>query len=176
MKWSRLEIKEKVMLTSVAFILMLVLVFALPLRRTYSTKKACKNVQIKINDARSAPAEINIITQQMSLWNDQMIAGDDRGSVQLELFGEISEIATSKETIVLVMRSLGITSKKNIQVQSFEIEIKGSFKSLLRTLYAIERNMKYGKVASFEFLTHKVKGKRYDELHLKLLIQSASKA
>ncbi|TAJ09152.1 hypothetical protein DMA11_20660 [Marinilabiliaceae bacterium JC017] len=175
MKWNSLSSKKKSGLIFAATLILLIITWISPIKRTIQAKRSCESLKEKIKDGKNAPAAIAQLESSIETWSNEMITDLDAEALQIKLFEEVGGAANKYHVQIRGLRSIGIRKDKEFCFQTFEVIMVGGFKNQLQVLFLLEKHLKYGKVASVEFSRKKVKGKKYEELFTKLLIQSATK-
>lgn len=175
MSWNQMTIRSRVLTLFACTLLVLILAFLSPIKSMFEAKKTCEVLEFKIENARNAPAEIASLKVKVEEWSKEMITDLDAESLQIMLFEEVGKIANFEHTQVRSIVTIGSKDDKDIRLQTFEVDLVGGYKPLLKVLHYLEQNLKYGKVASVGFFSKKVKGFEYEELHVNIIIQSATK-
>ena len=175
MKWSQISIRNKCFLIASGTILVIIIAFASPVRRTLKVVGACELIRQKIEDAKNAPTSIARLEMQVKEWSEEMITDFNAESIQVMLFEESGKIAKEHSAQIRSLKSVSVKDDNDIRLQTFAVDMTGTFKTLLKTLNTLEKKLKYGKVVSVEFIMIKAKGKKNEELHANILIQSVTK-
>ena len=172
MKIDNLTYKSKNILLAVVFLLLLGSTYYLSVDPTIEMIKAVNTLNDEMRKAENAPIRIARLNEQMTEWDENINAAENGNELHLLIFDEISKVSESTGVQVLGNRCLSSRVDKGITVDTYETTLSGDFKSLEKTLFQMEQNMKYGFVSSvsFELIKNKRDGK--DELNLKIIIQT----
>jgi hypothetical protein len=76
------------------------------------------------------------------------------------------------EVQVKEIRCLNSKVDRGITVDTYEATLSGNYKSLVKTLFQMETNMKYGFISSVSFDLAKNPREGKDDLNLKIIIQT----
>jgi len=175
MKWNAQSGKLKSTVVIGGTLVILLITFLSPIKRTLEAQQSCEALRKKILDARNAPTAISRLEKQMSQWSKAVITDLSTETLQLKLFEVVGKAAGKQRVAVMSLKSIGIKDDLDYRLQTFEVEMIGSFKSLLLVLDELEKTLKYGKVASVQFVKRKKKGTKHEALFIKILIQSVTK-
>ena len=172
MKFDNLTSKNKNSLLLAVFLLLLVLTYYLSIEPTTAMMKEVNKLKGEMIKAEDAPVKIARMKEQMAEWDQNIVESGDGRELHLLIFDEVSKVSKNIGVQVLENRCLNSRVDKDITIDTYETTLAGNFKSLVRTLFQIENNMKYGFVSSASFDLVKNKRGGSDDLVLRIVIQT----
>lgn len=172
---SKLTYRQKSISLVVGTILLLILSYFLSINKTIEISKAIKLIDQRILNAKDAPEQIDKLNREISEWDDYVISKISADEIQLRVFDEISKVDSEQHVKMTNIKRINTIKEKDISIDTYEIVFSGDFKALVKTLYYLEHNMRYGYILSSGFELVNNRKKRTDELKLQITVQSMIK-
>jgi len=160
------------MLLLVVSIILLILTYFLSVEPTIQMIKSVSDLMSEMKKAENAPLKIAKLKEQIAEWDQTRFKAGQNTELHLLIFDEISKLSKSMEVQVREIRCLNSKTDKNITVDTYDATLAGDYKSLVKTLFQIENNMKYGFVSSVSFELVKNAQTGEDDLNLRIIIQT----
>ncbi len=172
MKFDNLTNKNKNSLLLAVFLLLLVLTYYLSIEPTIAMITEVEKLELEMIRAEDAPVRIARLKEQMAEWDESITDSGDGKELHLLIFDEVSKVSKNMGVQVLGNKCLNSRVDKDITIDTYETTLAGNFKSLVKTLFQIESNMKYGFVSSASFALVRNKRDGSDDLVLRIVIQT----
>jgi hypothetical protein len=147
----KLSYKQQLKLLPVAFIISLLLIYWIAIHGTIAIRHDCKELTEQSKVAVNAPGQVEIIRNKLDEINQ--IAGGNQFQATDPLLEFISNSGYSGVTSLVDYQPVHIFNHENYRVETRIAVFEGSFTSLLKFLYHLEKEFKSGKIISVKFQT-----------------------
>lgn len=142
---------------------------------TYRNWEEVKQISQQLLTVEDAPSQIALLNEQIGLY-DQLTGQTLLDVKQEEIVNAVSDYITNEDQIELCsLPPIHLFEDKDYKIETFTIELQGTFHQLVKYLNYFEMNRSIGKFSSAQFFIQRNQLTRSKELHLKLYIQSFSK-
>lgn len=173
MKWQNLTYQTKMKLLPVGFVLALLLVYSLTISNTIDLSKQVQQLEAQVEKLGDAPLQVQILRKRLGEIEERI--GNHSGTIsQEEIFDELSVYCKRNNLTVREFPVPHELSKDDYLVQTYLVEIEGSFHNLARLVYYLEQETYLGKVAATKFLLKKDKRTREEYLSLTIFLQTVN--
>lgn len=170
--WQNLTYSKKVYAIIGGFFLFMLLAYVIVFSKTLTLFKETKIKQEKLTWLKEKEKEIPALQSQMTLL-DKAYNSSDSSSIRDQLTAFISDFAEQNNCIVTAIPEKSFYSSSQLNVQTNQFTIKGSFNHLLQLLNALEKEFNYtAKVVSAKFYSVKDLQTKQTNLFLALTTQS----
>lgn len=163
--------KNKVLLLGMP--LFLLLMYLLAISNTIEQWRQGEQLNEQLNQAEGAPQKILLLEQKLSYWDKLAAsAGDSSMSVQKELFTNVSRTCNANKVTLRALSYVGTEEKEGHLVDTYQVEMDGSFTNLLQAVHTLEEEGGKGVLSSLSFVKEKNRYTKKEYLLAKLYIQS----
>ena len=172
--FNNLTYKQKFLATLLGFVLLFMASYKKTLKHTLTAKKQLHNVEAKLLDINSSYSDIYALKNEVKVL-DNIIGGYtlDPGQVQQKILDFITK--KNSDTNVVSIEDVHLYNNKEFLVYTNQIELEGSYDSLIKMLYEIEKKLKDSKVVSSEMYSKKEYRTNTTKLFLKIILQNYEK-
>ena len=169
----KLTYQQRFYFISGSFIVLLILSYSLAIKPTLELIKNHKTLKEKYETIAEAPVKLKTMQRQLDKINSTYFSTFTNNTqlsqdYLLEVLNEI--VSTNKVQITNYPGEHSFTNG-NLDVTTHIITIKGSFNSLLKTLYNFENSYKSFKIASVKFYSELNRKTKLKQLYMELYIQ-----
>lgn len=150
-----LTYRKKNKLLLVAGALLLLLTYALSIRRTIAIYREAAALQVQFDLSSETPAKIVQLEKQLSEVDHVLTSESRAGNVRQVLLGVVTGYCSSENVILREFPGAVYQEKKDFAIETNVFTIEGSFAKLLRLVYLLEHEQKIGKASSVKFFIKK---------------------
>jgi hypothetical protein len=170
--FDKLTYSKKITLLMGGFLLFIVIAWQLVFAKTIRLYKDTEIKKEKLTWLKEKEKEIPAIQSQMNLLN-KAYRTSDSSSIRDQLNAFISDFSENNHCWVTEIPEKNSYHGSQLDVQTNQFVIKGSFHELLKLLNAVETNFNYSaKVVSVKFYSLKDLQSKKTNLFLKIITQS----
>ncbi len=144
--------KSKNILLIVGFLLVLFLSFKLAISKTINLKKEYHTLKHEELLLKNTPKQLSLLKQKQkyydSILNKYQIKGS---SIQNNLLKAINALANSNELKVVHFLEPHITKNNDLSIKTYQFTIEGDYNNILKLIYHLEQQTKFGEVINLSF-------------------------
>lgn len=167
--------KQKNWLLLAAIVVFAIIVYSLALNKTLSLARKCAALKEQMVATANAPEKIARLNKQLSELDRKAGLSSDSIAFQQALLEKVSIYSAKNDVTLKEFPSNHLFLGKDLQIETNQIKLEGSFLSLLKCVFELEQIDKIGKVISVKYETIKdVRTKRVS-LTAKIYIQNVKK-
>lgn len=152
----------------VVVVLVLVLVYKGSISRTIHYSQANKSLKANIERAASAPAEITQLQTQLAKLQHSALKPYDRE----RLLEVVTTFCRENGLLVKTFPQAKSNQQNDSEIVTNEIEVEGSYQSIVKLVYLLEQQEKLGSVSSLTFSIHKDRITRKISLHATIIFRN----
>jgi hypothetical protein len=168
--------RKKLLMLGLAFLLAILLVYSLALKRTLGLKKQCDELTLKLNNNQNIPQLLFDMNNKSV--NLQTIVGNsiiNQDNIQELILEECSQYGLTNRTVLKNLPRPHKYQTNTYMIETCIVEVEGEFNDLLVLLYRFEQVLKLGKVVSVQFIKEEDRMTKENHLYLKMYIQNIKK-
>jgi hypothetical protein len=144
--------KKKANYLIIGFLIAIMLVYSLAIKRTINEYSTCKTLQEQLKGLEYAPTKIAEYEQKINYIESSIGASStSAGFYQEQLLSLISKHCKVNNLTLSEMPEPYLFQQKNLQIETYPVTIQGTFIPMLKLMHYIEANKKYGRVISARF-------------------------
>lgn len=173
MNWQNLTYQTKLKLLPIGFLVAILLVYWLAISKTLQLSGQVQQLETQVEKLGDAPLQVQILKKRLGEIEDRI--GDNSGNITQEgIFDALSNYCKKNK---LTMREFPVPhelTKDDYLVQTYQVEVEGTFHGLVNLVYYLEQQAYLGKVAATRFLLKKDKRTREEYLNLSIYLQTVN--
>ena len=170
MKWKFQSSKTRFIFLGIGIVISLLLIYQLSLKLTFTEFKRNSQLKDQIQLYNSQIATDKNLTKQPN-FTYEVISINNKHITRTKLFEQLTNIGTNQKIEIESFEDHSQFKDEEHIIETLKIELSGSYPSLLKTLYEIEKqNLSYIISAAEFFKVKKIKSKK-NELILCLYFQ-----
>ncbi|PKP11183.1 MAG: hypothetical protein CVU08_12780 [Bacteroidetes bacterium HGW-Bacteroidetes-3] len=166
--------KQKFLAVVVGFLLLLFASYKKTFKDTIAVKKELNNIEYKLLNIKNSFSDIYNLKNDITTI-DNIIGGYTVNPDQVQQM--ILDFITKRKfnLNIVSIADVHLFSDEEFLIYSNQIEIEGSYETLVNLLYEIEKNFKYSRVISTQFYSKQNFRTNTKQLYLKILFQNYEK-
>lgn len=164
--------KTKFIVLVVAGILFFPLSWKLAFEKTALAHKQVNELDRKLESVQNAPERIAHVESRLNYLNQLIVDDSIEGGLQTRVLDEISTICKKKGLLLKEMPPMFRNLDNNYLVETINVQVAGSFHSLLKLIYLLEQPNKNLNIVSVDFFIEENKRQKTKQLILSLYIQT----
>ena len=167
--------KIRIILTTTLLFIVMIIAWQAAIKPTMELWQDNNQIEEQLQLLNQAPMQIAQLSQQIEIIDE--IIGDNSGILgQEDIVNSISEYLRNNDAIKLCsFPPVHNAENENYQINTFEIELQGTFHQLVKFLNYFEKDRKIGKLSSVSFYMSRNKVTKQNELYQKIYLQSFRK-
>ena len=173
--FKKLAFKQRLKYFPFAFLIALLIVYRFAISETIKIYLESIELLNQTNTASEAPNQIAIIQKKLSDMNNIM-GKESKETDSDPLLGFFTSLKLNNSINLVDFQSLHVVENKNYRIETRVAVFEGSYNNLLKFLYKLEKQFKYGKVISVDYSIDTNFNTKKKRLLMKLYIQSIKKA
>lgn len=172
--FKNLTYKQKFFAVIGGFLLLLMASYKKTFKDTLAAKKELNHVEEKLSSIENSFSEIYNLKNEIN-YLDNIIGGHTLNpeQVQQKAFDFVTK--SEFEVNIVSIEDVHLFSNEDFLVYSNQIELEGSYNSLINLLYDIEKNFKNSRVVNTQFYSRKNYRTNTKKLFLKIILQNYEK-
>lgn len=171
MKWSQLTYKTRLKILPFLFVMGFFLIYWLALDKTVTRSNQLNVLENKVELLSGAPLQIEILKKRLEHLESR-IGNYNEGISQERIFSELSDYCKNNRLNIREFPDSQAFNSNGQVINTFQVEIEGSFHSLLKLIYRLEQKMFLGKIASAKFQLKIHKRSRKEYLSVQIFLQT----
>ena len=167
--------KTRILLTITTLFIIIIIAWQAAIKPTIRLWEENNQIEEQLKSLNQAPLQISLLTKQIEIM-DKMIGYNSGALAQEDIVNSISRYIKNNSSIELCsFPPSHMSENENYRIETFEIELQGTFNQLVRFINFFEANREIGKFSSLGFYKNKNRVTKKDELYLKIYLQSFQK-
>ncbi len=147
-----MKINTKNKLLYLGILVMLVLSYQLAIKNTLKVRKDLINLKIDAQKTKDIPKEMSVLTLKEKYYDSILVKMDiGHSSVQNKLLHLINNEAEKNEIDVIDFNQPHISAIDEINLNTYSINLKGSFTNILKVIHSIEKKGNFGEIIHIDF-------------------------
>lgn len=171
--FNNLTYKKKVLYLLAGFVVLLILSYALSIRRTIALGEICNRLEQQKESLQNAPAKIRKINQELA--NINAIIGKDMHvdmDVQSAILEKTGQFCQKQKLTFKRFPKTHYYNEKDYLVMTNKLVMEGEFIKILKLIYLFEQEFQLGKIISVQFEKERDRKTKRMRLYGSLLIQN----
>jgi hypothetical protein len=162
--------KRKNILLVFIFLALFIYAFTGPIRKTISLNRDNFSLIGTVESMDDNLDKIDKLNLQLAGF-DSLLVHSGNGLLQVNLLEEIGHLSQDNAVIVKSLEYPEQNTKGFFEIETFTIKLEGSFKSLLKVIFSLERRTEIGRIISVDFKVSKNESVNRRKLYCTLYIQ-----
>ncbi|PCH68426.1 MAG: hypothetical protein COC06_09510 [Bacteroidales bacterium] len=171
MKWRELTYKTRLKVLPFLFVLGFLLIYWLALDKTIVLSGELSVLENKVELLSDAPLQIEILKKRLEHLENS-IGNYNEDISQERIFSELSDYCKENGLSILEFPDSHEFNSNGQVVNTFQVEIEGSFHSLLKLVHRLEQEIFLGKMAGVKFQLKSHRRSREEYLSVKIFLQT----
>ena len=146
----KLSYQHKYYLLLAALALLLIVIYALAIKKTIAVISEHKDLSKKIELAASAPEQIASIEARLKQM-EQLIVNEKPLDFEQQLLEQVTVFCQKNRLTLIEFPQTAVCGYQNYQIYTNRIVLEGGFKKMVEFIYEAEQKYKTGKVVSVQF-------------------------
>lgn len=167
--------KQRNWLLLAAIIIFTVITYSLALSKTLGLAKECSALKKELVTTANAPEKIARLEEQLFELDRKAGLGSDSIDFQQALLEKVSTYSSQNNVTLKEFPSNHLFISKDLQIETNQFTLEGSFLSLLKCVFELEQVDKIGKVISTKYETIKDVRTKKVSLTAKIYVQNVKK-
>ncbi|WP_303316678.1 hypothetical protein Q4Q34_07695 [Flavivirga abyssicola] len=165
--------KSKNIVLVTGFVLVLILCFKLAISKTITLKKEYNTLKQEEFLLKNTPKQLSLLKQKEkyydSILNKYQIKGS---SIQNNLLKTINTLANDNKLKVIHFLEPHVIENNNLSVKTYRFSLEGDYNNILKLVYHLEQQTKFGEIISLSFEKKKNFRTRKHYLQAHILLKS----
>jgi DNA gyrase/topoisomerase IV subunit A len=148
----KLNYSQKNKLLFVVVLLMMIIVYFSTIKKTVVTAKNVHGLEKQLTGIENAPVEINQLQAAIAKMENTLNVKNDTNSItQEQLLEVIGYFCESNHLAIREFPQREIQHQKDFNIETAVIKVEGGYSKIVRLIYLLEQQRKYGRMASVDF-------------------------
>ncbi|WP_461630267.1 hypothetical protein [Labilibaculum euxinus] len=173
MNLKKITYNTKMKLLPLAFLLGGLLVYSFAVSNTVKLSAEVNQLEDQVDRLSDAPLQIQILKQRLKEIEERI--GTHSGNIsQEEIFQKLSVYCKQNALTIREFPLPHELSTDDYSVETYLLEVEGTYSRLLKMVYFLEQDTYLGKVSALHFLLKKDKRTREEYLSLTIYLQTVN--
>lgn len=165
--------KRKLIVLAVISVLLLLIAWRVAITPTLKLRKSNKQLEKEIVDVKTISSQIQFYKH--SLDEIKLTSGwEKQKDIEQVVFDYFSDYCNRKSMLLMNFPEPHVFANDDYEINTWEIQVKGSYFEILRLADSVERNLKSAKFIGLQMTITKKPGKKQEFLIGKFYIQSTN--
>ncbi len=170
--FNQLTYKTKFYGTLAVFMLMLIVIYKLNIKKTVALRHEYLTVQTDIQSGKDAPRRLIILENKLTELNSMLGSTISHTDLHEKIIKSILGDPNTDMVKIWEFPKSSIYSDGNMNIYTNQLTLNSDFKSLINYLYLLETKEKVSRVRSACFKLKKMRGTMNEKLYAEILLQN----
>jgi hypothetical protein len=170
--FNRFTYKTKFYGTVAIFMLMLLVIFRLNIKKTAILRREYITVKTNIQSGKDTPERLIILQDKLSGLNSMLGSTISHTDLHEKIIKSVLNNPNADLIKIWEFPKNSIYSDGNMDIFTNQLILNGDFKSLVKYLYLLETKEKLSRVRSASFKMKKMRGTINEKLYVEILLQN----